>query len=279
MKILRYVSDLHLEFRYDFFGDRRLRSIWEFDIDPSDTYYLALLGDIGNPYDETLGKFISLVSKVYKNIFYVPGNHEYYNLTKEKKSYIDCKNKLSELSIKYPNLIIMDNNVFCIDGLKIIGSTLWSHISPENHFHISKNLNDYHLIYDENLEKISIETTNLWNRQALDFIKSQICDSDLPCIILTHHCPLLPNPMKDCWTASPRYLNGKYNQAFHNDLSYLMNYPIIVWLYGHTHWTSNFDFNSVKIATNQLGYKTEESEYYFNQNAAINLDRITIDSQ
>lgn len=78
MKILRYVSDLHLEMRQTI-NHPKLLPLWKFKKDLNDRYFLALCGDIGNPSNPNLREFLANVSVVYEKIFYIPGNHEYYN--------------------------------------------------------------------------------------------------------------------------------------------------------------------------------------------------------
>ena len=62
--ILRYVSDLHLEL-LDNINNDMLQSLWNFKKNSNDKYYLALLGDIGNPFPQNLQKFLEMVSSIY----------------------------------------------------------------------------------------------------------------------------------------------------------------------------------------------------------------------
>lgn len=273
LRILRYVSDLHLELRSNI-DHPKLKPLWNQDSSENE-YYLALVGDIGNPYHETLELFLDLVSPKYRKIFYVPGNHEYYNY-----EVIPCRPKndfdleLEKLCHKYDNVILMNNSVYDLDGIKIIGSTLWSNI-PETHSDIITKINDYYLIKKidhASLVPIDIDDTNQWNKQSIDFIESEIKDASDPCIVLTHHAPLFSDPTTERYTANPSYLDGDNNYAFHNDLSYLMKNPICAWIYGHTHYTSRFEYNGIIVTTNQLGYRHEDT--HFNPYAYLDLDEI-----
>jgi predicted phosphodiesterase len=54
----------------------------EIDILPSEGAYenfLALCGDIGNPFHENYVKFIRRHSERFSHVFIVAGNHEYYS--------------------------------------------------------------------------------------------------------------------------------------------------------------------------------------------------------
>lgn len=54
--ILRYVSNIHLELRTNIYHPK-LIPLWDFRTKVNDKYYLALLGDIGNPYNNNLTAF------------------------------------------------------------------------------------------------------------------------------------------------------------------------------------------------------------------------------
>lgn len=276
LRILRYVSDLHLEFRSNI-DHPKLKPLWNLD-SSKDELYLALLGDIGNPYHDTLKLFLDSVSPKYRSIFYVPGNHEYYNdrvLPGRSKNDFDLK--LEKLCHRYDNVILMNNSVYNLDGIKIIGSTLWSNI-PEEHSYLTSRINDYCLIKKtdhESLIPIDINDTNLWNKQSVDFIEKEIKDASDPCIVLTHHAPLFSNSKTGQYTANPSYLHSENNHAFHNDLSHLMKKPVCAWIYGHTHYTSRFKYNDVIVTTNQLGYRYEDTK--FNPYVYLDLNQIFMD--
>ena len=46
----------------------------------------------------------------------------------------------------------------------------------------------------------------------------------------------------------------------------------MAWLYGHTRYASSFDYGSVSVRTNQLGYIREESQISFNPYAYLDLN-------
>ena len=61
-----YISDLHLEFRDEYFDINN-----EADI-------LILSGDIGNPYEDIYINFLIKISNNFDKIILITGNHEYY---------------------------------------------------------------------------------------------------------------------------------------------------------------------------------------------------------
>lgn len=273
MNILRYVSDLHLEIRNTHLHPK-LFPLWNFKSGPNDTYNLALLGDIGNPYHESLSNFLGQISPKYSKIFYVPGNHEYHNYKVEPNRSVDeFKTKLKQICDGFPNIVLMDNATYDLNNIKIIGTTLWSNIPNAYAEKIEPFLNDYHMIIkNKNNEnnKITVDDTNKWNVEALKFIEQEI-KTDKPCIVLTHHAPL---SCDEYATADPKYSFKMTNYAFHNNLLHLFDFPIRAWLYGHTHYASSFKVNDIVVATNQLGYASEENNIRFNSYAYLNLNLI-----
>ncbi len=93
---------------------------------------------------------------------------------------------------------------------------------------------------------------------------------------MTHHAPLFNNPSTECYTCNPKYTNSVNQYAFNNDLSHIIKSPLVAWLYGHTHYTGKFKYNDVIIATNQLGYDNEETN--FNPYAYLNFNELVMDS-
>lgn len=268
----RYVSDIHLEFLPNFKQSKKLQPLWNFEKQCNAKYYLALVGDIGNPYRDSLSQFLELVSPFYEKIYYVPGNHEYYNLDDYDKSKEHIDLKLREICGLFPNVKYFDRQVDYIGNIKIIGTTLWSNIPDHSRRRIKNNINDYHLIKKLDSEgivvSITVNDTNSWNKSNLDFLTSEI-ESSERCIVLTHHAPLFSDEENNMYTASPIYYESENDYAFHNDLSDLIKPPIIAWIYGHTHYVNKFEFNGVTVATNQLGYSGDHSSSNFDPEEEI----------
>jgi predicted phosphodiesterase len=277
-RILRYVSDLHLELRTSIIHPK-LVPLWDFKVTPKDQYYLALLGDIGNPYNENLLLFLEKISPLYHKIFYIAGNHEYYNYNiSSEKSMAEFDEKLKQLCAKFDNVILLNNKTYDLGNIKIIGTTLWSNIPDADIEYISHAINDYHFIKKKNnddLANITTNDTNQLNTNAIAFIEKEIITNN-PCIVLTHHAPLFSDDKTHKYTADPKYISSRNNNAFHNDLAHLLKKPICAWLYGHTHYTSTFQINDIIVGTNQLGYSHEEIETKFNSYAYLDLDKISM---
>lgn len=275
MAVLRYVSDLHLErISRDLSKATFLRSLYNFDREKNTKYYLALVGDIGNPIGDArkrLIQFYNLIHPHYTKIFYVMGNHEYY--CKEGYSMEYIRSKLKKSIKGFPKIVILDNESFEIENIRILGSTLWSRVDPKNEADVMKYINDYKMIHVSNdsegdqckinnhSRKITVQETNELNRIAREWLEKEIQSSDKPCIVLTHHAPLYSNITDKKYTCDPMYAGKSTNDAFHNDLDSFIKKPMIAWIYGHTHYVSSFTHNDVLILTNQKGYEFECTGY------------------
>lgn len=233
---IQYVSDLHDKYP---------------DIQPK-CKYLALLGDIGNPFSKSYKKFIRDMSQRFEKLFIISGNHEYYGNT-----ICDTDKEIEKLCDSLPNCIYFDNKSIYIDNFLIVGSTLWSNINDNT----ISYMNDFKYIYEDKKTLLRPETYRQKFKDSVDFIKIQI-EKKLPTIILTHHAPHL------C-------MNGKYKSTQHcsgfsSPLTYLnQKYGNIkCWLSGHTHQNINEIKDGIILSANCLG-NTNESINSFDINKSI----------
>lgn len=244
---IQIASDIHLEFLKS--GD----DMSEIVIPKAP--YLALLGDIGLPLKkDNYEKFLLDMSSKFKKVFILAGNHEYYHSCLKK-----VDEKIKSICQQKDNLIYIEKKAIEIDGVKIIGTTLWTKIDPENKITIEGYLNDFSLIHiDSDLSvHISADITNSWFEEDLKFIKDEIESSDgKPCIILTHHAPLTIG------SSEPTYFGSKANQGFCSDLSGIMNDKIPLFCYGHTHWPQDMVVKGTRVISNPRGYIHEKSPAY-----------------
>jgi Icc-related predicted phosphoesterase len=236
MKI-QYASDLHLEFKTnnDFLEANPLPPIGD---------YLVLAGDITYFNEEYFkNAFFDRVSKDFKEVFIVPGNHEYYyefDLGQHEEPFIN--------SIR-PNVHFINNMVKSIDGVDFIFTTLWSKLDPYYKYPIVNGMNDFHLI-NHNGKTLNFAGYNRMYEIAVHFLTDALKKSKgKRRVVVTHHVPTnLCNPSE--------YVGNSLNSAFVNSLGELIeNNKIDYWVYGHHHRNlPTVELGKTKILTNQLGY-------------------------
>jgi predicted phosphodiesterase len=257
-RMLQFVSDLHL------------------DIHPLNSQSIplnigskgiALLGDIGNPFKKSYSDLVLDCSERFENVFVIAGNHEYYNTFGMDAT----KQKIREICDKKPNIHFLDNKIYDLgDDVRLIGSTLWSYVEPRARPMVKYMMNDYNHIYKsvhpfgQEMQNIKVEDTCNMFEENVKFTEAELKEANKlgkKAIVLTHHAPLRKG------TSHPKYEkdeNREVNQAFASDLSRLFNNnetKPYAWLFGHTHYSTLFDFNGSIVASNCRGYPREETNF------------------
>lgn len=234
MKI-RYFSDLHLEFRKGF--DLSI-------IKPGKDEILILAGDIGKPILTEYYSLFDYLSRNFKKIFYVPGNHEYYSET----SHIGITQEMiPSILRKYPNISLLDCSDEIYEGYHFIGATMWSLV--KNHRY---KINDIYSI-----PGMTIPVYNELNKNEVeyltDMIDAPLKDGIKGIIVITHHIP--SESLID-----PEYKFNDYNQWFFTDMDKIIERnkgKIVGWWYGHTHTSAENNYLGVDFHCNPAGYPGE----------------------
>ncbi|EFA78961.1 hypothetical protein PPL_08429 [Heterostelium album PN500] len=211
------------------------------------------------------------------------GNHEYYNIqsthgSNKPKTIDEINIELDKLCAQFKNVHFLNNKTFQLDEFKIIGSTLWSHVPESSRQAVARGLNDYRLIgvsdpITNERRPASVADTNQLHKRAVQFIERELQNAT-NCILLTHHAPLYSMPRENKYLCSPHYLDSDINSAFHTDLNFLVKPPVLLWIYGHTHYTSKFIHNGVVIASNQVGYDKSPFHYQVNEEIVLGYAKI-----
>lgn len=234
------VSDIHLE---------HLKPPIQYPLIQRHANNLILAGDIAPMTRRNLLEpFLTYVSQKWDNVIYVPGNHEYY----------DNKECVTWDTSYFPkNVHLLQNECIVIDGIKILGTTLWAQISDEDRFSIAFRLNDFKYIWKTPTRRLAVEEFNDMNDKAKAFLRKEAEDN---CIIVTHHAPM-PQCLADEHKGD--VMSTCYVNDFDKD-GLLENVKVAVWCYGHTHHAQDFMFKDTHIVSNPMGYPDEvgKTGYY-----------------
>lgn len=240
---IQYMSDLHLEL---FPGFRIPKECIHSD-------YLVLAGDIGDPSSNEYEEFLNDVECKFEKVFVVLGNHEFYN-----KSIKQTQRITQDLIDLFQNKVIFLNksSYDIIPGkLKIIGTTLWSHVEGPNAYEIRSCISDYRKISDMK----SICQNNELHEKDLRWLKAEISmiTDDTKVIVVTHHAPSFNK------TSNPIHQYSSLQSAFASDLDDMIKPPIVAWIYGHTHYSNTQILkNGIILASNQRGYADESDDNF-----------------
>jgi predicted phosphohydrolase len=231
---------------------------------------LFLAGDIGT-LSGGLEAFLIEQCDNFKYVIYVFGNHEFYNVT--DMDYF--RESIQELKSTLTNLITLENDKVYIDGVRILGTPLWTNFQDDYLVESQSQglIRDFDLItikdgncvkdgvvYD-NYIKLRPNDYRLWNQQSVKWLRHELDKNYYgKTIIITH------------WSPTKKYIQPKFkgqflNPYFNNDLDFLFGYyNIDTWIFGHTHQIldtihyENEDRQS-RIISNARGYNSEYIEF------------------
>lgn len=253
---------------------------------------LALLGDIGLAYTDTLRAFLHRQADAFEHVLFLAGNHEFYNRRNNK--YYTVQEQLAWIKAiceERPNLHFMERQVVEIGGVWILGTTLWSHIPPHLEVKAAQSMNDYHLSYmaaeepeeGSRVVQMTPAFTNAWHATSVAWLEAQLdraAATNTQVVVLTHHTPSFQG------TSNPRYDGSDLSHCFSTDLTYLLRKePVLVWACGHTHYNfrqsidddDNNNYNKTKtkqprlLVSNQRGYPGQDKMDYDNEGYVIRL--------
>lgn len=174
------------------------------DTEQADAFVLA--GDIGEGWDG-----VAWAESWNKPVIYVPGNHEYYH-----QEYFACLAAFQRHA--HPNVHILHNSAVVVDGVRWIGSTLWTNWA-KGHPRLSQHAwgvtNDareiqasawwdhapesIHALHAKLPPNIGQASQNGWNpllaiqqhREAVrELQRLWRVPFDGPTVVVTHHAPL-----------------------------------------------------------------------------------------
>jgi len=253
MKI-QYCSDLHLEFKEnkEFLNENPLKPSGEI---------LVLAGDIV-PFAvmRKHNYFFDYVSANFSETYWLPGNHEYYH--SDIAEYSDLK--LREIR---SNVFLLNNTVIEKDNLRLVFSSLWSHINEQNQWAIQQSISDFHVI-KFNKERLLPFQFNELHEECLSFLKKELQgDYAGNTLVVTHHVPTFLNYPE-------KYKGSNLNEAFGVELfDFIDNSKVDYWVFGHHHVNVGpFNIGKTNMLTNQLGYIRHNENDGFDNKTHIDIN-------
>lgn len=215
--------------------------------------YLIIAGDIGH-YNRQNKFFLDELSKEYKNIYLVFGNHDLYFVS-SKQSYkynFNSFNRIKEMKEwidEQNNIHYLDGNIVDVEGVKITGANMWYDFSyglsigntKEQILYKWHDLsNDSRLISRFDMEKYFLE-----EKSKLDLV---VENAD---VIVTH---VGPDVRLSDYSGSDRIYNNFY---FFNGMDFIEDLENKIWLFGHIHKRRDISYNGWRIINHALGYKDQ----------------------
>lgn len=233
-------SDLHLEF-----GELYLPK----KVDGVDTIVLA--GDILTAHGivNTKSKrrrykeFFDHVTRYWKHVIYVMGNHEYYNYKRGSPGPV-----IAGFLAEYPNVYFLRDTHVKIDDTVFVGGTLWTDFFggvDRYRYAVASALNDYYVT------NLTTGITELWHHRTKDTIKTTAENND-KVVVVSHHAP-------SSLSSLPLYAGDPVNAGYYSNLdSFIEDHPSIkAWVHGHMHNSSYYRIGETRVIANPRGYPHE----------------------
>jgi predicted phosphohydrolase len=202
----------------------------------------------------------------FKYVIYVFGNHEFYHssITYVRNWYAEQKkwNKFPD------NLFVLDNDTVTLDGVRFIGSTLWTDMGhdPLTIHMADRHMRDFSIIFT------SVEKTRLFtpkdsmvqHEAAVFFLEKELKKDIKDTVVITHHLPSY-----SC--VAPRWVGNSMNACFASNLDNLIcDYKPEYWIHGHTHDSVREVVDETIIVCNPKGYGQENANN-FNPEASFEI--------
>ena len=235
------LSDLHLEVNQQYPS---------FEI-PVCANSLILPGDVGRLADyDKYSEFLQKQTEQFET-----GNHEFF-----KKSFTtgleEAKQLEQEPSLNGRLILLYQRRYDIPDShVTILGCTLWSKIPNEARDIVRSKIQDFRQIQDWTVDdhNAAHDADHVWLLREIQPIceeNQKLGKRDQPRIILvvTHHAPSLRK------TSSPQHENNPGSCAFGTDLLSHTAVGVKVWVFGHTHYTTEFVYRGTNVVSNQREY-------------------------
>jgi Calcineurin-like phosphoesterase len=213
---------------------------------------ILLGGDIHYLPDQ-LGEMLKSIRQTQPDgtqLIVVPGNGEYVD-----QELNESRGQYRAAVEAVPGALFLDNQVAELPGgLRVIGSTLWSHVADGEIDRYTRMLAEHGLLGVDNIRLgdrfLTLTDTNELHRQARSFLEGQLrslssAERDKT-IVCTHFWPTL-RP----WTGAGGQPESEWYRMTGSDMDALIaECGPRLWLCGHAHTTHHVTIGTTQISSN-----------------------------
>lgn len=235
MKI-QIASDLHIEFM----GRQDHEDLMEQFTGDADV--LVLSGDIVPlKYQDQVRDVLSPFCERYKDVVYVPGNHEYYG-----NNVRDAHLVLGAAQNELYNLHVLKNSRLVVQGQEFYGGTLWFPEVPKGLEHLKDMMNDFSLI--QGIEPFCYANYREFRLNSIGKIGKDT-------VVVSHHLPSY-----EC--VADKYMLSPLNRFFVGECDDLIqSLKPKLWIHGHTHEVMDRKIADTRVICNAFGYVHELEDW------------------
>ncbi len=260
------ISDLHIDhwskkYKIKYPSCEPIEKPYEYKKSNSDILIIA--GDISDDLDISID-FLNRISKFYKKVLFVDGNHEHVN----KYPNLYNKDYINEILKKNNNnkIVYLPSNQFIINKTLFIGCCGWWNYNNSNLNDINNSLNYFQnwINFSKNENKEFINNVIKKSKEEFKYLNDLLLkykdDNNIEKIIIVSHT--IPHK-KYCDTEAgfDNYItqhNSKFNEL-------LLKYKKInTWIFGHSHRQQEDIFNNIKFISNPRGRPNDFNRLDYN---------------
>jgi Icc-related predicted phosphoesterase len=207
---------------------------------------LILAGDITDGNRAHLFTLCAPYTRRGLPVFFVPGNHEFYGRS------LAGELRALERSCRRAGIELLHNRVVSLDGVRFIGTTLWTDFAlysdPVASMQLARRLMaDFSVIAHRN-RTFTPEVSQRMHFRALRFLERAFRSEDGPAVVITHHGP---HPQ----SIHARFQGNAMNPGFVSDLSdRIARWRPALWVHGHVHNRFDYRVGSTRVVANPRGY-------------------------
>jgi predicted phosphodiesterase len=212
--------------------------------------HAIVAGDIHSRFFE---EELNYIAEKFETVIAIYGNHEWY------RRDISWKHNPAKLA---PNVKVLNPGTCVVDGVRIVGATLWTDFDNKDWFVVqsaNNGINDFRgfiTVGDKNFKAHNAYDIHVTEKQ---FIKDTLeaWENDPECdkvIVVTHFVPSF-NLIHPRWRQHGGYLNS-YFSANCDDL-FEVSKKVKAWVFGHTHDGSETMIGDIQFVSNPYGYPRE----------------------
>lgn len=193
----------------------------------------------------------------YPHVVMISGNHEPYSGVVEYTAH-----RIREAFHHLGNFTLLDKEDVLIEGIRILGCTLWSKLNPLQQQDAMRLIKDYtHIRRKQTYLPIRGWHTDQWHAEERQWLKEKLGDvfrdgkPEETVVVMTHHAP--------CPLSIPeKYREHKMNAVYASDLSSLFyEFDVDYWVHGHIHSKSDYMIGNTRFLANPRGYPHEKIDF------------------
>lgn len=249
--------------KFQLYSDIHIETRGYFSVPKLDSDLIILAGDIDVGLEGLI--WAEELTRLHKKpVIYVAGNHEYYH-----HDYIALTQQMGDFAANYDYLIFMEKDEVIIDGVRFLGTTLWT-----NYFHeLGEDERDKNIfilddaLYDHRVIKYGNETFSALKAYeehliSIQWLKERLMTPfDGKTVVITHHAPSFECNHKE-------FGMNLFSPGFASNLDELVAMAD-VWCYGHTHSNLDIQLGQCRLISNQTGYRKEKIPIPFREGLII----------